>query len=108
GVPLPPAERGDVDRIAAAARRALGDEGFVRCFAEGATAGAPDEVPDGGTGGAPGSLGGGPGEASDGGPGGVPGGGAGGAPGGAAYGRSGDAPDAAPGGGLPRVADVRG
>ncbi|MEV0678472.1 BTAD domain-containing putative transcriptional regulator [Actinosynnema sp. NPDC050436] len=35
GVPLPPAQRYDVDRITAAARAALGDERFDRAFAEG-------------------------------------------------------------------------
>ncbi|GLY48982.1 BTAD domain-containing putative transcriptional regulator [Lentzea sp. NBRC 102530] len=34
--PLPPAERGDVDRITAAARSALGDEAFTRAFERGA------------------------------------------------------------------------
>ncbi|MEU4802093.1 BTAD domain-containing putative transcriptional regulator [Actinosynnema sp. NPDC023587] len=35
GVPLPPAQRYDVDRITAATRAALGDEHFERAFAEG-------------------------------------------------------------------------
>ncbi|MFD4676876.1 BTAD domain-containing putative transcriptional regulator [Lentzea sp. NPDC058450] len=33
--PLPPAERGDVDRITAAARSGLGEEGFARAFDRG-------------------------------------------------------------------------
>ncbi|MGY1456526.1 BTAD domain-containing putative transcriptional regulator [Streptomyces sp. SS8] len=36
GAPLPPAERGDVDRIAAAARETLGDPAFTRAFERGA------------------------------------------------------------------------
>jgi hypothetical protein len=36
GAPLPPAERGDVDRIAAAARAGLGGEAFAAAFAAGA------------------------------------------------------------------------
>ncbi|MFD1534681.1 hypothetical protein, partial [Pseudonocardia aurantiaca] len=43
GRPLPPAERGDVDRITAAACRALGEAGFAAEFARG-TAAAPDEL----------------------------------------------------------------
>ena len=35
GVPLPPGERVDVDRTAATAREALGQEGFARAFARG-------------------------------------------------------------------------
>ncbi|KAB2350908.1 BTAD domain-containing putative transcriptional regulator [Actinomadura rudentiformis] len=35
GAPLPGAERGDVDRITASARQALGDEAFATAFAEG-------------------------------------------------------------------------
>lgn len=35
GAPLPEAERGDVDRIGAAAREALGEEAYLRAFAEG-------------------------------------------------------------------------
>ncbi|MFI0355190.1 AfsR/SARP family transcriptional regulator [Actinomadura sp. 9N407] len=35
GAPLPPAERGDVDRIASSARAALGEEDFARAFARG-------------------------------------------------------------------------
>lgn len=38
GAPLPPAERGDVERISARIRAALGDAGFAAAFAEGATA----------------------------------------------------------------------
>ncbi len=45
GRPLPAAERGDVDRIAAAARRSLGDQEFARAFARGEEAG-PDGVPE--------------------------------------------------------------
>ena len=43
GRPLPPAERGDVDRITAAACRALGEAGFAAEFARG-TAAPPDEL----------------------------------------------------------------
>ncbi|WP_306332241.1 BTAD domain-containing putative transcriptional regulator [Streptomyces sp. KL118A] len=35
GAPLPPAERGDVDRIAAAARAALGEAAYAEAFARG-------------------------------------------------------------------------
>ncbi|MET8687426.1 BTAD domain-containing putative transcriptional regulator [Streptomyces sp. NPDC004732] len=35
GAPLPPAERGDVDRIAAAARTALGESAYAEAFARG-------------------------------------------------------------------------
>ncbi|MEO3751449.1 BTAD domain-containing putative transcriptional regulator [Streptomyces sp. B6B3] len=40
--PLPAAERADVDRIAAAARAALGEEAFAAAFAHGATLDEPD------------------------------------------------------------------
>ncbi|MFC4906054.1 BTAD domain-containing putative transcriptional regulator [Actinomadura gamaensis] len=43
GAPLPPAERGDVDRITASAASALGDEAFAGAFAEGARL-TPDEA----------------------------------------------------------------
>ncbi|GHC70238.1 ATP-binding protein [Streptomyces cinnamoneus] len=39
GAPLPPAERGDVDRITAAARAALGAAAFRKAFAQGAAQG---------------------------------------------------------------------
>ncbi|NUT92037.1 MAG: hypothetical protein HOY78_08390, partial [Saccharothrix sp.] len=39
GVPLPPGERFDVDRITAAAREALGGERFEKAFGEGLTEG---------------------------------------------------------------------
>ncbi len=39
GMPLPPAERGDVDRITAAARAALGEEAFAEAFERGGTLG---------------------------------------------------------------------
>ncbi|MFI0448974.1 BTAD domain-containing putative transcriptional regulator [Actinomadura sp. 6N118] len=42
GAPLPDAERGDVDRITASVRQALGDEAFAAAFAEG-QARTPDE-----------------------------------------------------------------
>jgi predicted ATPase/DNA-binding SARP family transcriptional activator len=45
GAPLPPAERGDVDRIAAAAEGVLGGEAFADEFAHGATA-HPDALVD--------------------------------------------------------------
>ncbi|WP_243740792.1 hypothetical protein [Streptomyces sp. 8K308] len=35
GAPLPPAERGDVDRITAAARAALGEAAFTTAFRRG-------------------------------------------------------------------------
>jgi hypothetical protein len=38
GAPLPPAERGDVERITARIRAGLGEAGFAAAFAEGATA----------------------------------------------------------------------
>ncbi|MFI6640283.1 BTAD domain-containing putative transcriptional regulator [Streptomyces sp. NPDC050504] len=44
GAPLPPAERGDVDRIAAAATRALGGAAFEEAFARGAELAALDAV----------------------------------------------------------------
>ncbi|GGP00527.1 SARP family transcriptional regulator [Nonomuraea glycinis] len=37
GAPLPPAERGDVDRITAAVRQALGDDAFTAAMTAGAT-----------------------------------------------------------------------
>ncbi|MBO2459078.1 BTAD domain-containing putative transcriptional regulator [Actinomadura violacea] len=40
GAPLPPAERGDVDRITAAVREALGDEAFAAGFEDGRRRGA--------------------------------------------------------------------
>lgn len=40
GAPLPPAERGDVDRIEQAARRGLGSAAFTTAFAEGRRSGA--------------------------------------------------------------------
>lgn len=43
GAPLPSAERGDVDRITAAVRRALGDAGFTARFEEGRV--RPPELP---------------------------------------------------------------
>ncbi|OZM77783.1 BTAD domain-containing putative transcriptional regulator [Pseudonocardia sp. MH-G8] len=43
GAPLPPAERGDVDRITTAATRALGEPEFTDEFAKGAEE-APDEL----------------------------------------------------------------
>ncbi|MFD7446135.1 BTAD domain-containing putative transcriptional regulator [Streptomyces sp. NPDC059909] len=39
GAPLPAAERGDVDRVTAAAREALGDDGFEAAFGAGAELG---------------------------------------------------------------------
>ncbi|WP_409234919.1 AfsR/SARP family transcriptional regulator [Streptomyces sp. PA5.6] len=44
GAPLPPAERGDVDRIEAAARTALGGTAYAEAFARGA-ASPPDRLP---------------------------------------------------------------
>jgi hypothetical protein len=43
GAPLPPAERTDVDRIAARTRQALGESGFAEEF-EAGTRLTPDEV----------------------------------------------------------------
>ncbi|MEV0372182.1 BTAD domain-containing putative transcriptional regulator [Streptomyces sp. NPDC050636] len=43
GVPRPPAERGDVDRSTAAARRGLGDAAFAAAYASGAATG-PDAL----------------------------------------------------------------
>ncbi|MFJ6985843.1 MULTISPECIES: AfsR/SARP family transcriptional regulator [unclassified Streptomyces] len=42
--PLPPAERGDVDRVESAARRALGDRAFEEAFARGALLGPAEAV----------------------------------------------------------------
>ncbi|MFD4572829.1 BTAD domain-containing putative transcriptional regulator [Streptomyces sp. NPDC058417] len=42
--PLPPAERGDVDRVESAARRALGDRAFEEAFARGALLGPAGAV----------------------------------------------------------------
>ncbi|MEU6824046.1 BTAD domain-containing putative transcriptional regulator [Streptomyces atriruber] len=44
GAPLPPAERGDVDRIAAAARAALGESAYAEAFARGGELG-PERLP---------------------------------------------------------------
>ncbi|WP_246631911.1 ATP-binding protein [Pseudonocardia nigra] len=44
GAPLPAAERGDVDRIATAARAALGEEAFAAAFAAGAASPLEDVV----------------------------------------------------------------
>ncbi|MFB9435873.1 AfsR/SARP family transcriptional regulator [Streptomyces showdoensis] len=44
GAPLPPAERGDVDRIAGAAGAALGAAGYAAGFEEGVRLTAPDAV----------------------------------------------------------------
>ncbi|QEV22406.1 AfsR/SARP family transcriptional regulator [Streptomyces alboniger] len=44
GAPLPPAERGDVDRITAAAKAAIGETAFADAFARGATL-PPGELP---------------------------------------------------------------
>ncbi|ONI92546.1 AfsR family transcriptional regulator [Saccharothrix sp. ALI-22-I] len=43
GAPLPPAERGDVDRIAGAVRAALGDDGFDEKFSRGRELDRPDD-----------------------------------------------------------------
>ncbi|MFG2003479.1 BTAD domain-containing putative transcriptional regulator [Spirillospora sp. NPDC048911] len=43
GAPLPPAERGDVDRITATVRAALGDEEFTASFAAAFTSGSGSE-----------------------------------------------------------------
>ncbi|QFZ23420.1 AfsR/SARP family transcriptional regulator [Saccharothrix syringae] len=43
GVPLPPGERGDVDRITAAVREVLGAEGFAAAFEAGYAGGEPAE-----------------------------------------------------------------
>ncbi|MFB9908400.1 BTAD domain-containing putative transcriptional regulator [Allokutzneria oryzae] len=45
GAPLPPAERGDVDRITAAAESAMGADGFAAAFAHGAGL-SPDSLVD--------------------------------------------------------------
>ncbi|MEV4257615.1 hypothetical protein AB0J52_31030, partial [Spirillospora sp. NPDC049652] len=51
GAPLPPAERGDVDRVTASAASALGEAAFAEAFAEGARLGLDEAVsrctPDG-------------------------------------------------------------
>lgn len=47
GAPLPPAERGDLDRITTAARKALGEEEFAVEFERGGRAGAPAACPAG-------------------------------------------------------------
>ncbi|MEV7195082.1 BTAD domain-containing putative transcriptional regulator [Streptomyces sp. NPDC093510] len=44
GAPLPPAERGDVDRITAAARAALGESAYAEAFARGAEL-PPERLP---------------------------------------------------------------
>ncbi|MEV5568915.1 BTAD domain-containing putative transcriptional regulator [Spirillospora sp. NPDC052269] len=44
GAPLPPAERGDVDRITSSAASALGEDGFAEAFAEGARLTADEAV----------------------------------------------------------------
>ncbi|QES39112.1 AfsR family transcriptional regulator [Streptomyces venezuelae] len=44
GAPLPPAERGDVNRISAAARAALGESAYAEAFARGADL-PPDRLP---------------------------------------------------------------
>jgi predicted ATPase/DNA-binding SARP family transcriptional activator len=44
GAPLPPAERGDIDRIAATARAALGDDGFAAGFRRGNTMSLDDAL----------------------------------------------------------------
>ncbi|MFD4630701.1 BTAD domain-containing putative transcriptional regulator [Streptomyces sp. NPDC058284] len=43
GAPLPPAERGDVDRITAVAKAALGEPAFAEAFTRGGTDPTPDE-----------------------------------------------------------------
>ena len=43
GAPLPPAERSDVDRIEAAARSVLGDDGFAAAFRRGEAQGLDAE-----------------------------------------------------------------